>query len=64
MVNGLLHARRKDALELGKALAKASEAAEKAEAEAKLMHEAMHDQQAELASMQLQIAEYKARLGL
>jgi hypothetical protein len=51
MVKGLLHARRKDALELGKTLAKANDTVERAKAEAKEMREAMQNQQTELAKM-------------
>jgi hypothetical protein len=55
--SALMSARRKDAIELGKALATAKQAAEAAEANAEVMRRTVEAQQAE-------IAEYRAKLGL
>lgn len=61
-MNGLVHARRKDALELGKALAKAKQSSEIAEEKMRAAREALEDRQQELALKDAEIAEYKARL--
>lgn len=61
LINGLIHARRKDALEMGKALAQANQAAE---AEVRAARQVLEEQRCEIADQEAQIAQYKARLGL
>jgi hypothetical protein len=61
LMNGLIHARRRDALELAKTLEKANIQKEEAEAKLRAVQEAMHRQKAEL---ELEIVEYRARLGM
>jgi hypothetical protein len=64
LISGLIHARRKDALELGKTLAKANEENARVELKLGAVREAMQKQESEWASKDLEIAEYKARLGM
>jgi uncharacterized coiled-coil DUF342 family protein len=64
LINGLIHARRKDALELGKSLEKANQKTERAQAEVRAVRVAIQQQQAELASKNEEIAQYRAKLGM
>jgi len=59
-----MHARRKEALELGKALAEAKRAAETAEAKAQAAREELWQQSTEMAEKDALIAQYKAKFGL
>jgi hypothetical protein len=57
LINGLINARRKEALELAKALAQANKTAEAAEAEAQAARQA-------LAQKDALLAQYRSRLGI
>jgi uncharacterized protein YbcC (UPF0753/DUF2309 family) len=64
LMNGLIAARRKEALELGKALAQANKSVEAAEADAQAARQALAQQKLEMERKDELIAQYKSRLGL
>jgi len=62
-MHGLVNARRKEALELGKALAEARKVAQAADAEAQAAREALVRQGAEMFEKDALLARYRAMLG-
>lgn len=61
---GLMNARRKNALDMGRALAKAQQVASTAKAEASAMRRELEAHHAELAVKEAELAQYRMRLGL
>jgi len=64
VINGLISARRKDALELGKALAQANQIIQDTQAEAEAASQELGLRTRELEEKEALIARYKSMLGL